>query len=314
MIKKAIIYFVAITLCLYAIRYLHYKGLLMQQLGYYAKYKTAFFKKNSYSVLFLGSSRAEMHYNTKQFDSLTKQTSFNLSLSGATPPVAFAALKAYLLNSKAPKYLIYEVDYHFLKYNAIEIKEFNNYFPFLSNTVLRNEFNKIDSRINHFYYNPYYSFPYTGLKNISTSLHGWFVVPNATDKLYYNGFIKLNKFKSLGYIPITPYYAFVSRSNRNYLDSIIQLCKKNNTTIALVSSPIFAGSKLDVANKPEVKRHINYIAKINNIGYYDLSSLPFCNNRNLFIDHYHMNYKGAVKFTAYLSNLFNNKITLHSLK
>ncbi len=276
----------------------------MQTQGYYAKYKTAFFDKNNYTVLFLGSSRVEMHYNPRQFDSLTHQTSFNLSLAGATPQIAFAALKAYLLNSKAPQYIVYEVDYHFLKYKATEIKEFNNYFPFLSNAVLKSEFNKLDSRMNHFYYNPFYSFPYTGFKNISTSLHGWFNIPNKTDTLYYKGFLKEVLRPHLKYTAIRPYYSFFNVSDRSYLDSIIQICKQNKTHLTLVSSPIFAGGKLDIANKPQIVSQLQAIASINEINYYDLSSLPFCNNRNLFIDHYHLNYDGALKFTPYLSKIF----------
>jgi hypothetical protein len=286
----------------------------MQNVGYYAKYKIAFFEKNDYNVLFLGSSRVEMHYNTKLFDSLTHYNSFNLSLSGATPPVAFAALKAYLLNSKAPQFLFYELDYHFLKYNSTEIKEFNNYFPFLSNHVLLEQFNNIDGRIKHFYYNPYFSFPYSDLQNMSTSLHGWLKVPNVTDKLYYKGFIKLTTYKSLNYVPIDPYYSFISTTNRNYIDSIIILSKNIHSKLTLVSSPIFAGGMVDLKNKKQVISQISNIAKINKINYYELSSLPFCNQRKLFIDHYHMNFYGANKFTQILSQTFNNKIVVNSLK
>ncbi len=286
----------------------------MQTTGYYDKYKTAFFKKNNYNVLFLGSSRVEMHYEPKLFDSLTNSNSFNLSLSGATPPVAFAAFKAYLLNSKAPNYLFYELDYHYLKYNSTEIKEFNNYFPFLSNKVLREQFNSIDGRIDHFYYDPYFSFPYTDLRNVSTGLHGWFKVPNATDRLFYKGFIKLTTFNSLDYVPITPYYSYISITNRDYLDSIIILCKRSNIKLTFVTSPIFAGGQVDLKNKKQIIAHINSIANINNISYFDLSSLPFINRRDLFIDHYHMNYNGAVLFTGYLSRVFNNKIVGKSLK
>jgi hypothetical protein len=90
LIRKAITYFVLTTLLLYGFRQLHYYGLLKQEKGYYAKYKTAFFEKNTFDVIFLGSSRAEMHYDTRIFDSITQKNSFNLSLAGATPRIAFA--------------------------------------------------------------------------------------------------------------------------------------------------------------------------------------------------------------------------------
>jgi hypothetical protein len=299
---------------LYGLRCLHYKGLLKQNRGYYGKYKTAFLAKNNYNVLFLGSSRMETHYDTRVFDSLTGSNSFNLGMAGATPQVSYAALKAYLINSKAPAYLVYEVDYHFLKYKSTEIKEFNNYFPFLSNRELRLQFNKIDSRINHFYLNPYYSFPFTGLRNMSTSLHGWFNIPNKTDSLYYKGYLKVTLRPALKFVPIKPYYSFFNISDRNYLDSIIQTCKEKKTILTLISSPIFAGGMVDLKNKDEIISQINNIAHINHIKYHDLSSLPFCNRRNLFIDHYHMNYSGAAKYTVYFSSVFNNKMAGNSLK
>ncbi len=286
----------------------------MQTEGYYAKYKTAFLEKNNYNVLFLGSSRVEMHYNPKIFDSLTHTNSFNLSLQGATPQVAFAALKGYLLNSKAPEHLFYELDYHFLKYKSTEVKEFNNYFPFLSNVTLRENFCKIDSRMQRFYLNPYYSFPFTGFKNLSTSLHGWFNIPNKTDSLYYKGYLKEVLRPNLKFVPVVAYYTYFNIDERSYLDSIIQLCKKNKTRLTLVTSPIFAGGKVDLLNKEQIISQLNNIAITNQIRYFDLSSLPFCNNRNLFIDHYHMNYFGATKYTLYFSGVFNNKIGGNTLK
>ncbi len=299
---------------MFGLRALHYHGLLKQTKGYYGKYNAVFFNKNSYDVLFLGSSRAEMHYNTKLFDSLTGSNSFNLSLAGATPQIAFASLKTYLQLSKAPKHLIYEVDYHFLRYDNGEIKDFNNYFPYLSNVTLRNELSKIDPRMDHFYYDPFYSFPYTGFKNLSTSLHGWLNIPNQTDSHYYKGYLKESSRPSLGFTHLDTYYSFFHPNSRKYLDSIITLCKQNNTKITLVSSPIFGGGRIEIVNKTRIIGQIEQIAKINSIRYYDLSSLPFCSNRNLFVDNYHLNYLGANKFTPYFCSVFNNKIASVSLK
>lgn len=308
MIKKAALYFLAITLCLYGFRYLHYRGLLKQEAGYYAKYKTCFFESNRYDLLFLGSSRAEMHYNTRIFDSITGLNSFNLSLAGATPQTAFAALKAYLLHSAVPKHLIYEVDYHTLKNKSMGIMEFNNYFPFLSNPVLRQEFTRLDERTQQFYYNPYFSFPYTGFKNLSTSFHGWFGLPNKTDNLYYKGFFKEVLRPHLAINTVKKQYGFINPVQRLYLDSIVLLCKKNNTQVSFFSSPLFAGGALDLVNRRQLTRQVHQIARIHHIVYEDLSSLPFCNDRHLFIDHYHLNYRGANKYSLVAGQLFNNKM------
>lgn len=282
-------------------------GLLRQEKGYYAKYKSAFSEHNTFDVLFLGSSRAEMAYDTGLFDSLMKSNSFNLSMAGATPQVAFAALKTYLEKSKAPKTLYYEIDYHALKKRSKEIKEFNNYFPFLTNPTLRREFTKIDGRMLHFYYNPYYSWPYTGWKNLSSGFHGWFNIPNQSDNDYYKGFIKEVRRPPLDYLPGKDFYSFFNLHERNYLDSIIQLCSNNHIRITLVSSAIFGGGNIGLLNKKQITNQIRNIAKIHGIVYLDLSSLPFCNNRSLFIDHYHLNYRGALMYTRYFARVINNK-------
>ena len=308
MIRKAVLYFCVLTALLYGFRLLHYQGLLKQEYGYYAKLKTAFLESNRYTVLFLGSSRAEMHYDTRVFDSLTGQNSFNLGLAGATPQVAFSALKAYLLNSSAPRYLIYEVDYYALKKKSTEIKEFNNYFPLLSNSVLRNYFNRIDKRMVQFYYNPYFSWPFIGLKNISTGIHGWFNIPNKTDSLYYKGFVREILRPSLKFQSVRKHYVYFNISERSYLDSIIHCCKQNKIKITLMSSPVFAGGQLDISNKKEITKQLHNIARIQAISYFDLSSLPFCDKRFLFVDHKHLNYAGAKAFSPYLINIFNNKI------
>jgi hypothetical protein len=298
---------------MYGLRALHYHGLIKQKQGYYAKYKTAFFEKNEFDVIFLGSSRSEVHYNPKTFDSITGKNSFNLGVSGATPKVAYAVLKAYLYKSKMPEDLVYEVDYQLLKYEAHEIKQFNNFFPFLSNPVLLDEFSKIDPRMRHFYYNPYYSFSYTGFKNLSSSLHGWMNIPNKTDTAYYKGFMRDVFSAPLDYNSSKPYFSWINVVERNYLDSIILICKKNNTRIILTSSPIFGGGKLSVVNKPQVVSQIRNIAAIHKIDYYDFSSLPFCNQRELFNDHDHMNAAGSDKYTKIFSLFYHNKIGLKSL-
>jgi hypothetical protein len=194
------------------------------------------------------------------------------------------------------------------------VKEFNNYFPFLRNPALRKEFSRIDKRMEHFYIDPYYSFPYTGLKNISTSLHGWLNIPNRNDSLYYKGYLKETPGPNLGFEPSKPYYTWFDVKERDYLDSIIVLCKKNNMRLTLLSSPIFGGGEVDVKNKKQIQQQLRNIALINGLQYFDLSSLPFCNRRNLFVDHFHMNPAGAAIFTEYFSSFIHNKLSGNTLK
>ncbi|MDZ4665607.1 MAG: hypothetical protein SGJ15_12060 [Bacteroidota bacterium] len=312
MIKKALIYVVCFTIGLYALRYLHWKGLLTQKQGYYAKYRTAFLEKNDFDVLFLGSSRVAMHYNTALFDSLTGSNSFNLSLSGATPRVSLAVLKAYLQNSALPKCILLETDLHNVNVDG-DIMEFNNYFPFFKNKTLLDEFDKIDPRMKYFYYNAFYSWPYTGYRNLNTSLHSWLGINGKIDDRFYKGYVR-NDYENGSCLKLAkPYTAGFTAMNGKCFQEIITFCKQNNIQLILVSSPMFAGGKIDLLNKQQIVTIVDAYAEINELQHWNLSSTPYCNQRGLFIDHFHMNYKGARLFTSKLAYLYSNNCQKNAL-
>ncbi|MGE0569012.1 MAG: hypothetical protein AB7O73_13820, partial [Bacteroidia bacterium] len=221
MIKKAITYIILVTILLFGTRKLIYIGILKNDNGYYSKYKHAFFETEYHEVLFLGSSRTAMHFDTEIFDSITNFNSFNLSLSGAGPMVCHAALKAYLSVHKSPRYLLYDPDFHELIHENKQIMDFNNYFPFLTNNVLRTEFSKIDNRMNYFYYLPFYSLPYTTFKNISSSVHGWIGRPEKSAMQFIKGFQKVDDKPKLNFIPTKQVEGVLTVNNLTYIDSII---------------------------------------------------------------------------------------------
>ena len=91
--KRIILYILIFLGLLYAFKYFHYKNLLSAKIGFYDKYNTIFNKTNNFDVLFLGSSRAQMHYNTKLADSILNFNSFNVSYNGANIEQAFNIAK-----------------------------------------------------------------------------------------------------------------------------------------------------------------------------------------------------------------------------
>jgi hypothetical protein len=92
------------------------------------------------------------------------------------------------------------------------------------------------------------------------------------------------------------------------------VCKKNKIRFTLVSSPIFSGGEIELKNKKQIIKQLQNIAIINGLQYFDLSSLPFCNRRGLFVDHFHMNPAGAAIFTEYFGNFIHNKLSGNTLK
>ncbi|MBS1653037.1 MAG: hypothetical protein JSU07_13610 [Bacteroidetes bacterium] len=276
-----------------------YKGLLLNNGGYYQKYKTIFLEKNQYNFLLLGSSRAESHYSTKIIDSTLHVNSFNLSAAGASSEFSYRLLKVYLKKSNAPKCVIYELDIMNVGNFEREIKDFNNFFPFLYTNDFYEDFSIIEPRYKLFKHIPYYALPFCGLKNISTSIHGYLNIPNKFDTCYYKGFVsyhhKLSKDSD-----IIKKNIFISNYTELYLDSIISICKKNNIQLIAVTSPIYKGGSIEFLNKNNIIDVIHQKFKKNGVQYFNFSETSFSNNRYLFSDIYHLMPEGSILFTKQL--------------
>lgn len=297
MIKKVIIYLLIFVAGLYLVRELLYIGVRKNKEGIFEKYNTMFLKQNAYDVVFLGSSRAETHFHPKIFDSITGSFSYNLGVTGATPRIAYGVLKAYCSKSKEPKYVVFDLDFHFLKYGVDTIRYFSRYFPYLENEVLLRQFNNIDNRFMSFKYNPLYSLPYSNIRMIGASLHGWLNKPGKYDTVYYKGYVN-DVFQEPQKIKRRALFSgFIHPRERQYIDSIIWFCKQSNINLILVTSPMYKGGEGEMLNKKSVVSQLKNIAAINNVEYWDMSKSGYSNKSDYFRDNYHMTGKGARLFT-----------------
>lgn len=283
------------------------EGLRMNKKGVFDKYNTLFLKKNTYTALILGSSRAEMHTNVILLDSLTGLNTFNAGVSGASTRVAFAVLKAYTVKSKMPKTVFLECDFHINHLLTDTIFNFPRYFPYLSNTVLYDEFKAIDPRFSQFKYNPFYCLPFLGIPYINPSLNGWFHKEGKYDASYKNGFFKNTEIDHYDHFNTKQYFGFINKETRHYLDSIIVFCRKKNVQLVFTMSPAYVKAQHEVLNKRQIIEQYKNIAFINHLplfNYSDDSTLIY--NKSYFEDNYHMLYSGALIYTQKIASDFNN--------
>ncbi|MDF2452964.1 MAG: hypothetical protein K0S26_2468 [Bacteroidota bacterium] len=292
---------------LFAYRAFLYTGIRKNKLGIYNKYNELFQKKNNtYDVLFLGSSRAEMHFDPKIFDHITGLNSYNMGISGASPKISLALLKTYCSQHQKPKYLIYNLDYFSLQNDTDRLNDFPRYFPYLENKLLRNELQKMDDRFTSFYYNPLHSLPYTQIEFLSASLHGWLNIAGKYDTLMYKGFqtSALNTFNRSD--EPHPKYSLISVKNRKYIDSLILFSAANNIRLMLVTSPVYGNGKLNTLNKNQLVNQLKSIASVNHVPYLNYTDSSIYKNPLLFADFFHLNRIGAREFSKSISFAFNN--------
>ncbi len=292
---------------LFVYRIFLYTGIRKNKLGIYNKYNELFLEKNnSYDVLFLGSSRAEMHFNPAIFDSMTGLRSYNMGISGASPKISLALLRTYCHQHQKPKFIIFNIDYFSLQNDTDRLSNFPRYFPYLSNNCLRAELNNMDSRFNSFYYNPLHSLPYTQTDYLSTSIHGWLNISGKYDTLMYKGFqTTLSDQLNEADTP-KPIHSFISIKNRNYIDSLIIYSKTHQIHLILVTSPVYGSGHKNVLNKATLTNQLKNIAYINQLPYFNYTDSIMSENPALFADYFHLNRQGAHKFSKSISLTFNN--------
>lgn len=306
MIKKSVIYALLFISALYLYRELLYTGLRKNAQGIFHKYNEMFLDTGTrYDVLFMGSSRAEMHYNPRIFDSVTGLQSFNIGISGATPKVNFVFLKAFCANHPAPRYLVYDIDFYGLKYEADTLQGFPHSFPYLGNKALRAQLMTVDPRVNSFYYNPLHSLPYTQMRYLSASVHGWLGVLGKYDSYCYKGYQTAPPAAGCRYSAQKPHYSYIHLQKRAYIDSIIQFSKGNHIQLVLESSPVFGGGS-ELINKQQLTGQLMNIAMENGLDYYDDSAPWYCNDKGYFEDNHHLNQEGSSLFSGLFSARFHN--------
>ena len=314
MIKKIVIYLITFICLLFVYRAFLYTGIKKNKQGIFNKYNELFLNEgNAYDVLFLGSSRAEMHFNPKVFDEITGLNSYNMGISGASPKISLALLKTYCNQHQKPKCIVFNIDYFSLQNDTDRLNDFPRYFPYLCNTFLRNQLNQMDNRFNSFYYNPLHSLPYTQVDYLSSALHGWLTISGKYDTLMYKGY-QTSELKELNTEnEPKPLHSFISIKNRQYIDSLIQFTSLNNIKLILVTSPVFGGGNKNVLNKTSLINQLKNISYINHISYFDYTDSLEYQKSKLFADYLHLNRQGAIKFSQSFSLAFNNILSKKAL-
>lgn len=301
--KKILFYIIIFLIILFGVRSLIYFGLKQNKCGIYDKYNTVFNEENEFETLIIGSSRAESHFDTRIIDSILRTKSYNLGVEGASLPLVYDVFKIYLEKSKFPQRVILNIDYHIPKCDNDTIFMFPRYFPYLDNQSLFKILKKRDPRFFYFKYLPFYSLAYTGDRYLSASLRGFFNMPSAYDLSYKNGYAPV---MPLNYIApakwnYRKYSACDDPATINILDSISNLCTKNNASLYLVLSPMYKQGQEQIVNRVAVFSKLYEKSRTLGRELIDYSDSEMISDTSMFADQFHMNRKGAELFTYHLA-------------
>lgn len=298
---KKLVYCLLFSILLaYAVRMLLYAGIRRNTFGEYAKLNTLFLSRNNFNTVYAGSSRCETHFNPLLIDPITHTNSYNIGLEGATMPVIYDCISAYLENSTAPENLILNIDFFYQVGTKEEemIFRFPRYFPYLSNTTLYQHFSGRDSRFPFFKWIPFYSMPYFNENYLDHSLNGYFKFRQ--DSLsYVKGYLSLGApAEDIDKINYPDKIIIPEPEIYKSLESIIGLCKQKNINLIFVFSPVYYRDFNSIKNKYQLLREFKKIALKNAIPGIDYSNVPMCYDKQFFKDSRHLNEKGSAAFSV----------------
>lgn len=186
--------------------------------------------KKNLDVLVLGSSRANNHFVTSEFEKVNCKA-FNFGMSGSTLEETALMLELIVERKWVVKNILLEVD---LNVNSESYSEGTRafYMPYLNNSTIASYYNSIDnfSQVNFI---PFYRFvtfeTKIGFREMFFSL-----IKKKTNSLQNGGFYPLTNIgKNMSY-DLTKYSP---KENKNY-KRIKNICRKNKINLIVVSTPM----------------------------------------------------------------------------
>jgi hypothetical protein len=298
--RRALVYIAIAIGLLYAVRAIEYAGLRRNEGGEFEKLKIAFEEENDFDLVVIGSSRAECQYYTPFIDSATGLRCYNLGMTGATMPFIASTLEAYLVHSKAPKYIILNLDLHSLGDNTDTVYRFPRYFAFLDNEKLYDGLRKRDDRFLYFRWLPFYSMPYFNNRYLSNSLRGWMNKPSKYDLNYESGFSPCNNAASWGDLhtaTMIQTHAYISQAIWDAVNKIETVCQTKNIQLIFAVSPIFHRQEECVTDYTSAHDAFHEYAQNHSHPFIDLGHDSLRYEKEMYADPAHLNADGARLFT-----------------
>jgi len=307
-LKKTLVYFIALTALAFVLRFFIHEGLRKNQVGLFDKLNTIFHQSTVHELIFVGSSRAECHFNPQIFDSITGLKSYNIGISGSNNSFTYGILKSYLSNRIAPKIIIMNVDFHLANESSDTIYEFPRFFPYLDNQLLFHELAKRDKRFYAFKYIPFFSLPFLGEKYLNTAFRGYTNHPSTYDLSSHHGFQPIHpiEYKKINKADTISRKVAILQENIDYLDSIINLCELKNSKLYFVVSPTHHIASKRIKNSIQHLGVFEALANQRKIPFINYTNDSICSRDELFADFYHMKKEGADIFTTKFSKEFKS--------
>jgi len=285
--------------------------------GVYTDWNLLFQGKINSTMIFLGNSRAEAHFDPDLITAKTGIASYNLGFAGATLAVEQMRWKSYLAHNKPPKIVVQNIDLYAFSEKKIPNKA--QFLPYYSEPEVFQKLQELDattklekyipmSKYRGFQSEIWKSLCWNSGSNYRGKKRKGYLVHQASWNSDFDNFKKTLHGKSVAYSPD----AF--KKGWQELDQIIADCKAIHAKLILVWTPSYA--ELNALEEPSFSQMKELIQKKvtqnQDVVFWDFSKQPFNGNKAYFYNSFHMNSKGVQVFDTQFSdslNVYLKKIT-----
>jgi hypothetical protein len=262
--------------------------------------------KNSYDILFIGSSRTYYHVNPRIVDSITKLSSFNAGSDAANLLEMNLFLQCYLQSHQAPKVVVADIAKSAFNIGKRKFWNPNVYYPFLDHRIVFDTLARYES-VFLYKHLPFTRFTAADDMLKQNSFLGYLGYKSVEKSKTYKGYWEKSTdtialpFKRVYPIEMDP----IDQHGVDLLNQIINTCNKNNIKLVLTYAPIY---KLKDEKSPHFFPTIEKVSKQHHIPFWNYRENAIGNNHRLFREEYHLNKQGAEVYTTMLAKDLNSML------
>ncbi len=250
-------------------------------------------------VLFIGSSHCYRGFDSRIFLENGYKI-FNLGTTAQAPLNSYFLLKKYIKKLR-PKLVVMDIYWEVFEDDGSE-----SFLNLSINSNLNLDFIEMGIRTKNiqtyntflfsFIFSKVYSIDSLKIKNYLNDIYisGGFVESKKTGFRYLEDDFQIKNIN-------------IKELQIRYLERIINLVDQNKSRLILVSTPVFEDYLLKVKNYDSFSNHINTIAKVNEVNYFDFNKNSRLGKKDLFFDKDHLNQIGVNVFNTFFLTKFFNK-------
>jgi len=273
------------------------------QIGQYGVLNSINKGKINADMIISGSSIGQSHYNTRIITEITGQRCFNISVNGSGLGVQLPVIQWYLEKNNKPKYLLQNIDLFSGDVDPYIYQPFK-YLPYLKNERLYSGLLRINPNLWLQRYTAIADLVYLN-KDFQRNLILDLLWSLKSDKDYLiDGHIPNNR-SWMGDKKEEEYLKehsqgiryVLSSAYKEYLNELINDCKKRDIQLILVVSPVKESLKKIVINRNSILDYYRDVSQQNGLWYFDLSDCGLSEKKEHWVNLTHMKSTGADQYS-----------------